>query len=118
MNNIPSSFRTAILAKYPNARNLRTPGICGSKKNVVFADIDNKTLVFKFSNPNTIKKNFAVSQIYRDANIPASGVLSIYPVLIDHFANAIIVSSQLSPVLEHIALITQSSVRLECGLQL
>lgn len=71
MNNIPSSFRTAILAKYPNARNLRTPGICGSKKNVVFADIDNKTLVFKFSNPNTIKKNFAVSQIYRNADIPA-----------------------------------------------
>lgn len=70
MNNIPEFYTSAITAKYPNAQNLRTPTICGTKQNVIFADINNKTHVFKFGNPAIIKKNAAISKTYLDFGIP------------------------------------------------
>ena len=70
MNNIPTSFRSAIMHKYPNAKNLRFPPISGSKRNVIFADINNKVCVFKFGNPDIINKNAKISKIYLEASIP------------------------------------------------
>ena len=40
MNNIPEIYRLAIKATHPNAQNLRTPAVCGSQQNVIFADIE------------------------------------------------------------------------------
>ena len=70
MNNIPEIYKLAIKAKYPNAQNLRTPVVCGSQQNVIFADIDNKTIVFKFGTEDIIKKNVAISKTYLDFGIP------------------------------------------------
>ena len=60
MNNIPEIYRLAIKAKHPNAQNLRTPAVCGSQQNVIFADIDNKTIVFKFGTEDIIKKKLII----------------------------------------------------------
>lgn len=70
MNNIPTSFRSAIIHKYPNAKNLRFPPISGSKRNVIFANINNKVCVFKFGEQDIINKNAKISKIYLDAGIP------------------------------------------------
>lgn len=70
MNNIPDIFRRAILDRYPNAQNLRVPDVCGTKNNVIFADVGSKTYVFKFGDPVIIRKNAYISQIYRESKIP------------------------------------------------
>lgn len=70
MNKISELFQNAILNKYPNAKNLRYPDVCGSKCAVVFADIDNKTRVFKFGDKKNIQKNVTASQIYLKNKIP------------------------------------------------
>ena len=74
MNNIPENFRCAILDKYPNAQNFRIPDVCGTKKNIVFADIGNKTRVFKFGNQGIIGKNEFVSMVYRMNKIPVPNI--------------------------------------------
>ena len=70
MKNISEKFKCAILARYPNAQNLRTPDTPGSQNNVIFADVNNKTYVFKFGNINQIKKNIEVSKLYKLRKIP------------------------------------------------
>lgn len=70
MSIIPDIFRQAILDRYQDAQNLRTPDVCGTKNNVIFADIGPKTRVFKFGDPVIIRKNAYISQIYRESKIP------------------------------------------------
>ena len=70
MNAISKIYQNAILSTHPNARNIRTPDVCGSKNTVIFADIGNKTKVFKFGSPDIIKKNEQISKIYLTFGIP------------------------------------------------
>ncbi len=70
MKNIPNLYRDAIFSKFPGAQNLRMPGVSGSQNNVIFADIDGKTHVFKFGDANTINKNKRMSYLYGIRHIP------------------------------------------------
>lgn len=63
-------YKNAILNKYPNATNLRQPNITGSQQNVILADVDGQTYVFKFAKSDITKKNEHVSKIYNQNNIP------------------------------------------------
>ena len=74
MTETPSKYSNAILAKHPNAQNLRAPEIQGSQNNVLFADINNKTFVFKFNTLEQIQKNIYVSNIYKTHHIPCPNI--------------------------------------------
>ena len=59
-----------IQQSYPNATNIRLPGVVGAQKNVLIAEINGTDHVFKFSIPDLIKKNQIVSQAYNRHDIP------------------------------------------------
>lgn len=71
-------FRTAILNTHPNAHNFQHPTICGSQRNVLFADLDDTTHVFKFNTPALIAKNEYVSKIYADYDIPCPKIVAMH----------------------------------------
>ena len=70
MNNIPNLYRNAIVGKYPGAQNLRMPAVAGSLNNVIYAEINGKTRVFKFGTADSVKKNAHISKLYKIRKIP------------------------------------------------
>lgn len=63
-------FKDYILDYYPNAKNIRQPSVRGSQNNVLFADVKNQSMVFKFGKPEMVAKNVLVSQLYLQNGIP------------------------------------------------
>lgn len=70
MNNIPNLYRDAIIARHPGAQNLRLPTVAGSLNNVIYAEIDGKTRVFKFGTADSVKKNARICKLYKMRKIP------------------------------------------------
>ena len=63
-------YKNAIQALYPEAWEFSVPKNEGSQNNVIFAIVGNKRLVFKFGDKKLVKKNEAVSKLYRMRGIP------------------------------------------------
>ena len=63
-------YRDAILSQYPKATDVRTPDVCGSQDNVLFAKTPVGERVFKFSTEDMVKKNARVSYVYSVRGIP------------------------------------------------
>lgn len=59
-----------IRQSYPNAKNIRLPGVVGAQNNVLIAEVNGTNRVFKFSIPDLVKKNQMVSQEYNRHGIP------------------------------------------------
>lgn len=63
-------YKAAIFDRYPNAKNLCQPLVRGSQQNVIFANVDGQQMVFKFGNPDIIRKNAYISRLYAENGIP------------------------------------------------
>ncbi len=70
MKDIPNLYREAIITRYPGAQNLRLPTVSGSLNNVIYAEIDGKTRVFKFGTAGAVKNNARISKLYKMRKIP------------------------------------------------
>ncbi len=55
----------------PNAERITAPNIRGGQNNVLIANTPNETTVFKFGDEKLVKKNQAVSKLYKIRDIPA-----------------------------------------------
>lgn len=63
-------YKNAIQALYPDAWNFSVPKNEGSQNSVVYAIVGDKNMVFKFGDKKLVKKNEAVSKLYRMRGIP------------------------------------------------
>lgn len=75
MKKINQTYIDAIVSLYPMADNIRTPNVPGSQNNVIYANINGKTHVFKFANENRVRKNKAVSRLFKTYKIPCPEIV-------------------------------------------
>lgn len=70
-------FKDFVLSRYPNAKNIRQPNVRGSQNNVLFADVKDRHMVFKFGLPEIVQKNALVSKLYLQNEIPVPEIQPI-----------------------------------------
>ena len=70
-NYVPPFCEYAIGHVYHGAKNIRCPNVPGMVAPVFLADVNNKTIVCKFSDEAIIKKNLIISDLMNEYQIPA-----------------------------------------------
>lgn len=69
-------YKDAVLAIYPNANGFCTPTNPGTQNNVLYANVDGRETVFKFSSKALVEKNEAISKLYTMRKIPVPQIVA------------------------------------------